>query len=76
MMRSLNPECKPLFAKKLKSICSLKESLYGGKKLLSESGSWPSSFIYTWGGEREFISGLEFWFSSTHEKGKYSGHNM
>ena len=46
-----------LFLKKLKSVCSLKGSLYGGRELLSELGSWLSSFIYMWGGEREFVSG-------------------
>ena len=42
----VNLNYKPLFVKKLKRVCSLKRSLYGGRELLSELGSWLSSFIY------------------------------
>ena len=37
------------FLKKLKSLCSLKGSLYRERELLNESGSWLLSFVYTWG---------------------------
>ena len=67
---------KPLFVKKLQSGCNLKGSLYGGRKLLSESRSWLSSFIYARGGEREFVSGLGSMLSSTHGKGLCLRNNM
>ena len=72
----MNPNYKLLFVKKLKSVRSLKGSLYGGRELLSESGSWLSSFIYDGGGEREFVSGLGFELSSTHGKRSCLSHNM
>ena len=72
----MNPNYKLLFVKKLKSVSSLKGSLYGGRELLSKSRSWLSSFIYDGGGEREFVSWLGFEFSSTHGKRSCLGHNM
>ena len=67
-MRSLNLDYKLLFEKKLKSVCSLKGSLYGGRKFLSESSLGFQVSYTCGGGEREFVSGLGIWLSSTHGK--------
>ena len=54
--------------KEVEECVSLKGSLYRGRELLSELGSWLSSFIYNGEGERDFVSGLGSRLSFTHEK--------
>ena len=72
---SLNQDYKLLFAKKLKSVCSLKGSLYKGRELLNQGLDFHVSSTCG-GGEREFVSGLGSWLSCTNEKGSCLGHNM
>ena len=57
----MNPNYKPLFVQKLKSVCSLKGSLYGRRELLSESRSWLSSFIYACGRRKRVYKWIRVW---------------
>ena len=57
----MNPNYKLLFVKNLKSVCSLKGSLYKGRELLSESESWLSSFIYAWRRRKKVCMWIRVW---------------
>ena len=66
-MGLLNLDCKLLFSEKLKSVCSLKGSLYRGRELLNQGLDFHVSSTCG-GGESEFVSGLVSRLSSTQEK--------